>query len=96
MVCPHVTSFKPTFLSVMAYSCVIVNNYNKYMLVIKKEVKTYLRGPDMLFGPTFLVVVVVVCVHSEVVVLVMVAVPITAPCIVHVVLIAVGGVGCSR
>ena len=61
---PHVTSFGPTFLSVVAYSHVVIDNYNKYMLVIKKEVKTYLRGPewrDTLFGPTFLVVVVVVC-----------------------------------
>ena len=64
MMRPHVTSFGPTFLSVMVYSHVIIDNYNKYMLVIKKEVKTYLRGPercDTLFGPTFLVVVVVVC-----------------------------------
>ena len=32
------------FLSVVVYSRVVIDNYNKYMLVIKKEVKTYPNG----------------------------------------------------
>ena len=44
MVRPHVALFGPTFLSIVAYSRVVIDNYNKYMLVIKKEVKTYPNG----------------------------------------------------
>ena len=95
MVCPHVASFRPTFLSVVAYSRVVIDNYNKYMLVIKKDTSGSLNDMTHCSGQLsqqwWLS-----CVHSEMVVLVMVAMPVTAPCVVHVVLVAVGGVGCSR